>query len=805
MAQVPAEKSYFGFASGFITDASPISFPDESTQDEENLEILRDGSRKRRRGLDSESGGADRTLAVTLGTSDEVNSFKWRDAGGLGTDFVVIQSGSRLLFFEDSITPSGNIHADEVDLLLYKVSGKADVDVSQNPVSFDAGRGRLIVVGRYLEPIYIEYDGTTFTTHRIYIRERDFVGIKDGVGVNVQPTSLTDEHKYNLLNRGWILANINQYNTDKSKYPAKNMWPWKGFRRANVTGYADEDGTWEFSSDKIEAELFGDGPAAQGHLIINPFDTTTTGLVSSAVEIESWSNDWDSAGDTVTITSTAHGFSGSEAITIDGNRYVYIDDTLTTQYQGTIDGDYTIQTVPTVDTFTITKAAPSNYGGLSNFVEDGEYYLQSSADIVTNPVPFTTDERPTVVKWYAGRVWYMGIRDTELSDRVYFSKIVEDPEDFGVCYQVADPTDPEFNALVASDGGVIVISALGIAQGARLFNETLLIFTTLGVWQISGNQGVFVANGFNVRKLSDFESSSSHSVLQAGDSIFWTGPQGIFRLFQDPQTGFLTAVSIIEEKIVTFWDDIKTTEQEKVKAAFDRSLKRVYFLYQTGTGFNSNEYDGALVYDTVFESFYKLKFPRAAANYITHLFSITSVEEGENNKNVKFVVQTETRTKLKICDLDQPDFVDFDGNEQTPFMVTGYDNLGDFWRFKQAPYIHIYAKKTETGYTAVGDDLVPTNESSILMRPIWDWSDKQTNNDGNTVGHFGPQKQVYRHRRQYLPVDVNDTFDDGFPVVVTRNKLRGRGRVLHLRFDGEETKDLHLLGWSIVYKASRGT
>ena len=65
MARTAAEKSYFTFAGGLITDVSPLGYPDETTQDESNFELLRNGSRRRRKGLLLESGGANYTLPDT--------------------------------------------------------------------------------------------------------------------------------------------------------------------------------------------------------------------------------------------------------------------------------------------------------------------------------------------------------------------------------------------------------------------------------------------------------------------------------------------------------------------------------------------------------------------------------------------------------------------------------------------------------------------------------------------------------------------------------------------------------------------
>lgn len=788
MPQVPAEKSYFTFKGGLNTDASPIAFPEESTSDEANFELLKDGSRRRRRGLDQESGGVTDTLSATLGTNDIVSSVKWPNASGTGDNFIVIQRGSTLIFYADSLTPSSGIESGEIDLTEFLVATKAASDIAQNPVSMDVGhRARLLVAGRYLEPIYVEWDGTDFTATQINLFERDFVGIIDDIPVSTTPATTTAAHTYNLRARGWKQVNIAAYQTAKSKYPSKAMWPWLGYRRTVVAGITETDGTWAFNADKMDSELFGTTSAPLGHLILNPFDTETTGVVGSVDFIDNLSF----GGSTATITAASHGLSNGNTVVIRDNLYLYTDGV--SQFAASIDGTYVISGV-TANTFDISYTAPGVAGSVVYY---GNFYLLTSTEVVTNPTPFTTTERPQIVKWYAGRAWWMGVQDEKLKDRVYFSQITEDASQYGKCYQAADPTDTIFNELVSTDGGIIIVPELNNVTGAKIFNDSLLIFSTFGVWQIRGSNGVFSADGYSVRKIAEHSATSKLGIIQTTDNIYWSGFEGILTLFQDPQTGYLTVQNISENVVQVLWNSLTTTQQSRVKMAFDKAQNRIYILYPSLTTYAANRYDHCLIYSLQHKVYYKFIFPSALANYIVDIFSITPVEDGENNKNIKFLVQTGTRTQFKVCDMDQTDFVDFDGTEQVPYMVTGYDNLSDFQRFKQAPVLHVYCKKTETGYTASGSDLIPTDESSVLMRPVWDWSD-HTNS-----GKFGPQQQVYRHHRYYQPVDVNDTFDDGAPVVVTRNKLRGRGRVLHLRFDGETAKNAHILGWSIQYKANR--
>jgi hypothetical protein len=125
-------------------------------------------------------------------------------------------------------------------------------------------------------------------------------------------------------------------------------------------------------------------------------------------------------------------------------------------------------------------------------------------------------------------------------------------------------------------------------------------------------------------------------------------------------------------------------------------------------------------------------------------------------------------------------------------MVTGYIGTGDYSRFKQVPYIYFHLLRTENGFTDDGDDFIVNNESSCLVQSQWDWANSES------YGKWGTQFQAYRYKRRYTPTDVTDTYDYGTSTIVTKNKLRGRGRVVSLLISSEEEKDLQLLGWSMT-------
>src|SRR4030066_994020 len=87
MANIVSEKQINAFVKGLITEASPLTFPENASLDEENFDLDLNGSRKRRLGVDYETGY---TLTSTGFTTAELqtgrqSSHVWTFPGGSTT------------------------------------------------------------------------------------------------------------------------------------------------------------------------------------------------------------------------------------------------------------------------------------------------------------------------------------------------------------------------------------------------------------------------------------------------------------------------------------------------------------------------------------------------------------------------------------------------------------------------------------------------------------------------------------------------------------------------------------------------
>ncbi len=371
--------------------------------------------------------------------------------------------------------------------------------------------------------------------------------------------------------------------------------------------------------------------------------------------------------------------------------------------------------------------------------------------------------------------------------------------------------------------------AYGIKRLVNL-SDSLMIIAQNGVWRIvGGTEKGFTATSYIVEKITERGCSNGDSVAIVDNSVMFWGDDAIYHVHTD-QFGSWVAENITFGRIQRLFDDIPVTSKRAVKGSYDNFERKVRWLYNTEI--NSDLSVTELILDTSLKAYYYNEigrldsgsFVRPVALYIGEPYQlvisnddvfvggdevvvgvdqvIVDIEDriGDNRKELGYIVVTAvaptiTYTFASYRDITFYDFVSHDdvGVDAAGFVVAGYMPGEDFQRDKQAPFLTAYMRKTETGFTVDDDgDFLPVNDSSVIIRVMWDWT-----NTGNS-GKWGRPFQAYRHRRLYLPTDITDEFADGNTVVVTKNKVRGNGRVFSVKFSTEPGKDFHLYGWSLI-------
>lgn len=847
---IPASKKYTGQRIGINTEAPLTEWPEGFVMDSCNFDILPDGSFKRRLGLKPEASAG--WVQGNYNFEDVVcRTTTWENPGYLANTYVnVIQFGHRLYFYNvpskavmesrgltqgaavmetSSASAVAPYRASYIDLEQFCVSGGTlgyqQSLIAKSPCSFAFGKGNLYVTHKHLSPFYVTYDPATneIETVEYTVIQRDYLGVDDGILIDEQPTTLSESHRYNLYNRGWKLAEMNQYYTDKSKYPAKNMVSRFAYLRyadpGTVTAakyYSPEEGIKEFSSTKLENELFGQESAPQGHLITKVWDTTqvwsgqgsgdyTTNPIESVASVTNTSSGvWR-----VVVNATSHGLSVSDTTYISGLvlKMEFFSGVFTSKGNVSINDTYTVQTVPTANQFSFDITISQLYTKYLSTVETG-YYTTAAPAVGNTTYGKLLSTRFRLNAFHLGRVWYAGLDEEWAQNRVYFSQVVDTDDKAGRCTTVADPTSKDISDPVVTDGGYITLTDANTIHKLVPYGNSMLVFASGGVWQLGpGSLGYFSPLSYSIRKISDKGTLSDSSIVLAETTPVYWSEEAIFAVVEDSNTGYLTTQDLSTNTINRMYAQITPIGKEYALGVYDPMDKRVFWFYG-GLDLSSTELDGStyfgkigptppvaldptnehyrrphgLVLDLRTGGFSRYQLGHTPNTFVWGTFSWPAKLNYIRSQQLKLLVNTpvngapfafwqefaSSEGDTAYTDWTYPN--DSGYEKYDSFIVSGPETLGDAGRLKQVPYVHTMFRRVEG--------------SDCLMQPVWDWS-KTT-----VTGNVGNPQRVYRE------VQPNAS---GSKLIVTKNKILGRGYSLYLGFHAMPGKPCWLEGWRVEY------
>lgn len=260
MPRASGSKEYISLVGGLITEASPLNFPENSTSDELNFLLDVDGGIRKRR-----DGFANITSDFAVSGGKVVHIAYWQKPNlvlvflKVGPDTVVkIHKNDSVFTFVDD----------------YTISTTTDtVEVAVNTELVN-----IVTQGR--KPLLLEYRETTtqVLVYDVDLYLRDFELVDDGLRMSERPSTLSDNHKYNLLNAGWYAQRrlessgadgdpIADFFSSEGVYPSNADLALLGMR-------VDKDGNDEFTSEELTSIAVGNTEAPRGHYIfnINDFD-----------------------------------------------------------------------------------------------------------------------------------------------------------------------------------------------------------------------------------------------------------------------------------------------------------------------------------------------------------------------------------------------------------------------------------------------------------------------------------------------------------------------------------------------------
>lgn len=824
------EKNYRSFVKGLITEANELTYPEGSSIDEDNFVLNRDGSRSRRLGIDFENlYQLNDTNFSDQALQEGLQSFHlWNSPAGDTTVSLGIVRIQTQLWFMDLLSenPSANLKNNNLPIDIPTMTGQLQTAIINNKC--------VLVCEGFDKPIALTYnpaDGN-ITQDNIDIKIRDLYGVHDGYDVSERPPY---QGAGNLTS--WVANQENKLNKGDQFYNASNDGIYKivdrfaSYRSVQVGGgiyfQTIQQAYYKFGST---APSHTSGTQLNGNYSISFVRyRTASGFTSNHrynLKNQGWSDTIQvvGGGNAIDKTGTVLGVypSNADVYSLGKN-------------SNPSSGDY-----EKYDPNILKKNSQSKYQ-----VAQGSYVIDAfnrgtsrSTESNVSNLPLDQEQgNMTTVCSYAQRLFYSGInsnvndgdqRSPNYSGYIFFTKVVRSDEDLGKCYQEADPTDPGINDLIASDGGTIQIPEITRIIKLEGSQSSLLVFAENGVWEVYGDTGGFFANSFQVSKVSTNGVLDPNSIVNVNGNFLYWSKAGIYSLTTDNASGRYRAENISLKTIQTLFLSIPSLGRKYCKGFYDEKENRVRWLYNDTATYSEtnyrNRYNKELIYDLTLQAFYThtisdletnspwvsdyVEIPNfvsgtqdtnvvvGADNVITSTDDVIVTIETEGDRNTQFSFLTFKEDYFTLSKYQNTSFKDWVtanavGTNYSSYLVTGYELFGDLLKYKQAPYIFFYFKRTEDGFTDASGTLELTNQSSCKVQAQWNWA-----NSANS-GKWGSEFQAYRITKNYIPSGTNDPFDSGDSVVVTKNKLRGSGKTLSLKIQSEEGKDMQILGFGM--------
>ena len=411
----------------------------------------------------------------------------------------------------------------------------------------------------------------------------------------------------------------------------------------------------------------------------------------------------------------------------------------------------------------------------------------------------STNFRPSSVAFYASRVWYAGVNDTDYNTTIYFSRLLTEDEHIGQCYQEQDPTSEDFYEALPTDGGFITIPEIGNIVSMFEAQNSLIVFATNGIWKIQGSEGIgFTATDYSVNKISSVQNVDNQSFVLLNGVPAWINNEGVWLLQQDQTLGSVNVTSLSKDTIQSFFEDIPSSSLPYIQGTYNPRERLVYWLYRSTEAVNLDgqyEYDRCLVFNTETGAFYPWKLNTDSGvkvlSVITSVGFSTITEEADvvvgaddvidsSIVNVTADVLTSVSVsgtmKLLVEDnanritwAEQYDtsYLDWTtakgtGKNYSSYFISGYRVRGEAIRGINTTYVRVHSRVQDN--------------SSVRIQGVWDYY----TSDG---ARWSSPQQGYKTK-------VNGQYSD------RRLKIRGYGLALQLRFASEQGKPFNVIGWS---------
>lgn len=507
------------FIGGFNTEANPLSFPENSSIDECNMELNTRGIRVRRNGFDVEPSHNVLNTGVTYSTTAKLgrSQFRWENpSGSTVKHFLVVQIGNYLAVHDADAVP---ISTTPVYSFTFNTS------TYSTDFSYAEVEGNLVVATGLKTPSVLSYDGTTVTKTDVTLFVRDFWGVQapvsgppfytDPANVSLRPASLGSAHLYNLRNQTFALPRmegasdvttlvdpIARFVSFTSTYPANadSIIPHLIADANKTTNRTVE----RFNVGSMYAVAPSNSFAPKGYFIIDALERGVSRVAQEAA--------LRSRNPTLSLSVTS----------------------------------LVADTTPGGPVVTASYAGRAWFAGFSGLVSGGD------------------------------------AQSPHLDSYVLFSQQVQSKSNIGRCYQEGDPTSQIDPDIVDTDGGFVKIEGVAVIRAMVPLGTSLFILADNGVWKLSGiDDNSFTATGYSLSKITSSGCISAQSVVAVPNGILYWGTDGIYIISQD-DAGSWVSQNITRTTIQTFYDELSDDNKQSAVGYYDIQDPSVRWLYGNG-------------------------------------------------------------------------------------------------------------------------------------------------------------------------------------------------------------------------------
>ena len=669
MARQDINIEFNTFVGGILTEANPINYPKGFTLDEENFILLRDGTRRRRRGLKYIDSNTD-TGFINLGSTSTTEDF-FKGARTLGTSKLLTTAGSGIYatiacFWSNDLLEFYDI-TDDTKTAADRITSRT-APAGQDWVDVVAIRDVILATTSTgdIEVFTVTSTAITFT-QTLRLTVRDFAGFNvDYDTLDTRPVTLTENHRYNLYNQGWSNTNILAFNTAFSKHPSLSD---------NMNSGLDGD-TGVFTASWVDLANNGFAKVSGGRAIIDPF-TPEAGR-DTLYNSEFGSNP------TLQLGTAIDGYIRS--MEVHAGRVFYLCSSENADIGATFLAFSSIDNRTANLSRCYQKNDPTSRDTSFLLDTDGGVLDISS---VGNPIRIVSLKDKLVVFGTRG-VFELSSRDG------FFSP---------ASLELIKITDIPVSNMLRDTSGVV----------------SDYIELVLGDCICTGEEVVYYLSNSGVIAL-DYNSDSKQF---KSTNLTESSIQTLINKIPNKNKAVAQCIYVPSDKTFRMMFTNRFLAGDSKHAYFAKDQELVYDTvlkawyknrFSTSTSNNQAQPDGFGT-EALVPTFYLLMdFTTDVPGTYPVDPALTYVSPGNLNR-IAWARQTDTT------------FKNLEGDDAAAFMQTGFINAGDSQRRKQANYIIPSFLRTEDGFTDDGGgDLTPTNESSCTIRADWDYADTDAGN-----------------------------------------------------------------------------